>query len=327
MRLFFRYVKQRANSLLLFAVFAVIYHIIFAIYDLPFEAVVYPTTLCAFIGTVYFIIGFARAKQRHDTLCEIMNSSSETASTLPPPQYISDSDYNSIITLLCNEMKSRESSAATKYSAMIDYYTTWAHQIKTPIASMRLRLQQEDTPLSRSLSSDLLRIDQYADMVMTFLRLDSESTDYVLKEYALDPIICQAVRKYAPEFIMRKLTLDYKPVDVSVVTDEKWLLFVIEQLLSNALKYTLSGSVSIYIEAPRTLCIADTGIGIAPEDLPRIFERGYTGINGRDDKKASGIGLYLCRRICRSLGHSITASSSENGTVIRIDMSQTRRDE
>ena len=126
---------------------------------------------------------------------------------------------------------------------------------------------------------------------------------------------------------MRKLTLDYKPVDVSVVTDEKWLLFVIEQLLSNALKYTLSGSVSIYLEAPRTLCIADTGIGIAPEDLPRIFERGYTGINGRDDKKASGIGLYLCRRICRSLGHSITASSSENGTVIRIDMSQTRRDE
>ena len=126
---------------------------------------------------------------------------------------------------------------------------------------------------------------------------------------------------------MRKLTLDYKPVDVSVVTDEKWLLFVIEQLLSNALKYTLSGSVSIYLEAPRTLCIADTGIGIAPEDLPRIFERGYTGINGRDDKKASGIGLYLCRRICLSLGHSITASSSENGTVIRIDMSQTRRDE
>ena len=127
---------------------------------------------------------------------------------------------------------------------------------------------------------------------MTFLRLDSESTDYVLKEYALDPIICQAVRKYAPAFIMRKLTLDYKPVDVSVVTDEKWLLFVIEQLLSNALKYTLSGSVSIYLETPRTLCIADTGIGIAPEDLPRIFERGYTGINGRDDKKASGIGLY-----------------------------------
>ena len=157
---------------------------------------------------------------------------------------------------------------------------------------MRPRLQQEDTPFSRSLSSDLLRIDQYADMVMTFLRLDSESTDYVLKEYALDPIICQAVRKYAPAFIMRKLTLDYKPVDASVVTDEKWLLFVIEQLLSNALKYTLSGSVSIYLEAPRTLFIADTGIGIAPEDLPRIFERGYTGINGRDDKKASGIGLY-----------------------------------
>lgn len=327
MRLFFRYLKQSANFLLLFTIFAAIYHIIFAIYSLPFEAVAYPTALCTFIGAACLIIGFVRTKQRHDALCEIMNSSSETSSTLPPPQCITDSDYSRIITLLCDEMKTRESNAAARYNTMIDYYTTWAHQIKTPIASMRLRLQQEDTPFSHSLSSDLLRIDQYADMVMTFLRLDSESNDYVLKEYALDPIICQAVRKYAPEFIMRKLTLDYKPICASAVTDEKWLLFVIEQIISNALKYTPSGSISIYLEAPRTLCIADTGIGIAPEDLPRIFERGYTGMNGRNDKKASGIGLYLCSRICHNLCHSITASSSENGTVIKIDMSQTRHDE
>lgn len=115
----------------------------------------------------------------------------------------------------------------------------------------------------------------------------------------------------------------YAPLNVSVITDEKWLLFVIEQVLSNALKYTRSGSVSITLEAPKTLCIRDTGIGIAPEDLPRVFEKGYTGSNGRTDKRATGIGLYLCRRILAKLGHSITIASTPGmGTTVRIGLEQ-----
>ena len=154
-----------------------------------------------------------------------------------------------------------------------------------------------------------------------FLRLDSASTDYVIQEYDLDRIVKQAVKKYASQFINKKIQLRYHPLNTTVLTDEKWLLFVLEQVLSNALKYTPSGSVAIDLESPKTLCIRDTGIGIAPEDLPRVFEKGYTGYNGRSDKKASGIGLYLCRRICRNLGHTITANSSlESGTVIRIQL-------
>ena len=192
---------------------------------------------------------------------------------------------------------------------------------------MHLKLQQEDSELSRSVSSDLLKIDQYADMVLAFLRLDSDYTDYVLKEHTLDPIIRQAIKKYASEFILRRITLCYEPITAKVVTDEKWLAFVIEQLISNALKYTVEGTVSIYFEKPSTLCIADTGIGISKEDLPRIFERGYTGINGRADRKATGIGLHLCKRICSNLGHDISAYSDEKGTTIRINLSQTRHDE
>lgn len=110
-----------------------------------------------------------------------------------------------------------------------------------------------------------------------------------------------------------------------IITDEKWLSFVIEQVLSNALKYTPAGSISITLEPEKKLCIRDTGIGIAPEDLPRIFENGYTGYNGRADKKASGIGLYLCKRICTNLGHTITAKSIVDvGTVIVIDLAQTK---
>ena len=215
-----------------------------------------------------------------------------------------------------------------RYEEMIDYYTAWVHQIKTPIASMRLTFQNEDSALSRKAAGDLFRIEQYVEMVLVFLRLDSESTDYVFREYDVDGMIRQAVRRFSSQFIDKKLRLVYEPVRLSVITDEKWLLFVLEQVLSNAVKYTPSGGcVTIDLEAPATLCVRDTGIGIAPEDLPRIFEKGYTGRNGRSDKRASGLGLYLCRRICGQLGHRITANSSpDSGTVIRIRLDQKKLD-
>ena len=160
-------------------------------------------------------------------------------------------------------------------------------------------------------------------MVLAYLRLDSESTDYVIRECALDDVVRLAVRRFAGEFIARKLSLEYAPLNTRVLTDEKWLGFVVEQVLSNALKYTREGGVSIYMEPPATLCIRDTGIGIAPDALPRIFENGFTGINGRIDQRATGIGLHLCRRICRNLGHGITAESEhDRGTTIRIDLSR-----
>ena len=155
--------------------------------------------------------------------------------------------------------------------------------------------------------------------ISTYLRLDSGSTDYVLKNYDLDDIVRQAVRKYASQFIRKRIRLIYGSLSCQVLTDEKWLLFVIEQVLSNALKYTRSGEIEITVEAPKTLCIRDTGIGIAAEDLPRIFEKGFTGYNGRSDKKASGIGLYLCRRICGRLNHKMTVTSEVDvGTEVRI---------
>ena len=158
-------------------------------------------------------------------------------------------------------------------------------------------------------------------MVLGYLRLESGSSDYVIRAYDLDGIVRQAVRKFASQFISKKLRLDYEPVRTEVLTDEKWLLFVIEQVLSNALKYTRTGGIAITLEEPKTLCIRDTGIGIAPEDLPRVFEQGFTGYHGRDDKRATGIGLYLCRRILTRLGHTITIESEPGvGTTVRIGL-------
>ena len=155
-------------------------------------------------------------------------------------------------------------------------------------------------------------------MVLQYLRLTDSVNDFVLKEYSLDQMIRQAVRKYAPMFIRKKLSLEYEDVGANVVTDEKWMVFVMEQLLSNAIKYTSSGVVRIYMEKG-CLVVEDTGIGVLPEDLPRIFDKGYTGYNGRTDKKASGIGLYLVKEILTKLGHKILAESEPGaGTRMKI---------
>lgn len=323
MKQFFSYLKQRRKAIVLFLLFALIHIVVFSLYQLPAAAAAYPLSLCLAIGLTALIWDSCRVSRQHQVLSRIQTATDAMICPLPEAQGLLDGDYQQIIRLLCQEQRSRVNDMNRKYQDMVDYYTIWAHQIKTPIASMKLHLQNEDTPLSRQLSSDLMRIEQYVEMVLVFLRLDSDSTDYVIREQDLDAILRPCLRKFAGEFIARKLKLVYEPTETTVITDEKWLSFVVEQVLSNALKYTPTGSIHIYLEAPKTLCIRDTGIGIAPEDLPRIFEKGYTGCNGRSDKTASGIGLYLCRRICRNLHHSISALSAPyQGTTIRIDLNQ-----
>lgn len=323
MELFIKYLKQRWRIIATCAVFGVILLVSFALYHLPIEAVVYPTLLCMLLGIAVMIIDFLRVKRKHELLKRIESVTEAFTSVFPTEGNIDDEDYQCIIGRICEEYNQYRADNIQRYSDMMDYYTVWVHQIKTPIASMRLTLQNEDSALSRKLYTDLFRIEQYVEMVLTFLRLDSESTDYVIKEYDLDTIIKQTVKKFAGEFIGRKIKLVYESVNTKVITDEKWLSFVIEQVISNALKYTQSGSITIAFLDDMKLCISDTGIGIAAEDLPRIFEKGYTGYNGRTDKKASGIGLYLCKRICTNLGHSIKAESVVDvGTDIIIDLSR-----
>ena len=327
MKLFLQYLKQRRRVYIVSAVFCIIFALSFLLYHLPIGAVIYPALLCAALGILIIVFDFLRVKREHETLNNIRNIADVITESLPKIDGIKDEDYQQILRLLSEEHNNFRTQTNRKYTDMIDYYTVWAHQIKTPIASMRLHLQNEDSALSRKLSADLHRIEQYVEMVLTFLRLNSESTDYVIKEYDLDRIVKQAVKKFSTEFIGRKLSLVYEPLYTTVITDEKWLSFVIEQVLSNALKYTPAGSITITLESEKILRIRDTGIGVAPEDLPRIFENGYTGYNGRTDKKASGIGLYLCKRVCSNLGHTITARSIVGvGTTIDIDLTQTKLD-
>ncbi len=323
MKLFFAYLRQRAVVIIAFLLFFAIFAVSFILYHLPLQAVLYPALLCAVLGIVIMIFDYLRVWKNHKILTSAANFTEEMIASLPPHITINEKDYQDIIIKLVEEIAQLQNSFLVRYRDTVDYYTLWVHQIKTPIASMRLTLENEDSPLSRKLNQQLFRIEQYVEMVLAYLRLDSSSTDYVFKEHEIDAVVKQAVKKFASEFINEKITLEYAPLQGKVITDDKWLSFVIEQILSNSLKYTKEGKIRIYMKEPLLLCIEDTGIGIAPQDLPRIFEKGYTGLNGRTDKKASGIGLYLCKRICDNLGVKITAYSQlDKGTAICLDLRQ-----
>lgn len=313
-------------ELMVFALGCVIFAVTFALYGFPLEAVLYPVLLCGVLLFFYILWKVGRIREKKRFLQRLVSLPGELwKEELSKIDWDRENQltvmYGQLIEKLLEINQEIEEKNRERYGDMVEYYTMWAHQIKTPIAAMRLVLQNQDSPLARRLSAEVFHTEQYVEMVLVFLRLQGDSTDYVIREYPLDPIVKSAVKNFAGEFIDRKLKLNYQPSGERVLTDEKWLSFVIEQVLSNSLKYTAQGSISIYMEPDQTLCIRDTGMGIAPEDLPRIFERGYTGENGRQDKKASGIGLFLCQQICRNLNHTISAESViGQGSVFRIGL-------
>ena len=310
--MFWDYLKSRLKVLVLLVVVEGIFVSSYFLFDLPAVTVLYPLVLSSVAILIAGVIDFLIVFNKHGRLKR--NDLPQTSGPL-------EKDYQEIINKLKEEQEYSRQKTTSDFNNMVEYYTVWAHQIKTPIASMRLQIQSVDSDLARRLDGDLNRIEAYVEMVLTFLRLDSDSTDYVIRKIDLDAVIKPAIRKFARDFISKKLTMDFKPTEYKVLSDDKWLSFVIEQVLSNAVKYTKKGGIKVYMDEPGILCIEDTGIGISAEDLPRIFENGYTGFNGREDKRASGIGLYLCKRICDNLGHKIYAESEQGvGTKIRIDM-------
>lgn len=319
------YLYSRCRTIVALMVITIIFLWVFSLYNVPADAVGYGVLIAAAVGLAAAIVDFIGYRRRHRRMRGLPDEITITLENLPKARDQVEKDYEQLVTKLFESRRELENTMLRKESDMTEYYTMWVHQIKTPIAAMRLILQEMDTAEGRELSEELQRIEQYVEMVLCYLRLDSDSTDYLIRRCDLDDIVRQAVRKYSAQFIRKKIQLDYEPLKYSVLTDEKWLLFVIEQVISNSLKYTRSGTVRIYLDG-EDLCVRDTGIGIAREDLPRVFEKGYTGCNGRTDKKASGIGLYLCRRICMALGHSITARSDETGTEIRIGLQREKID-
>lgn len=324
--------KKRARILLqffweqrimgLFLVLAVaIFALVFSMYDVKLEAILYASMLCLTAGLLFEGVHLVFYLRRHTEQQKRLQGLPVFYSELLPPRTLAEQDLQEMVQKLGEQYTAVTTDWQRQQKESLDYYSAWVHQIKTPISSMKMILQQEDTEENHLLSSELFRIEQYTEMALQYLRLDSKTNDFVFQQYDLDSIIRQAIRKYAPQFILRKIRLIYEPVSMTILTDEKWMLFLLEQLLSNAIKYTPHGSVTISVTPEKVLQVADTGIGIAPEDLPRIFEKGFTGYNGRADKKSTGLGLYLCQQAAKKISVSLSVTSEVGkGSVFSVHL-------
>lgn len=323
MKILGKYIRQHRLSAMVLVFFTGIFAGIFSLYNLETEAVFYAAGLCVLVGIVILAVKFANDFRDHHKREDLLKRIEFSYNELPGAKTLAEEDYQRMVHILGELCSERMTGWKKERQDSLDYYTTWVHQIKTPIAVMRMSLQEEDTKEHRELLAELFRIEQYVEMVLSYIRLEGSERDLLIREYDLDGIIRQAIHKYALQFVHRRIRLIYEPVKVRVLTDEKWLLFILEQILSNAVKYTPKGSVTIRVSEDKKLTVEDTGIGIAPEDLPRIFEKGFTGYNGRADKKATGLGLNLCRKAADNLGIRITAESEVGkGSRFTLDLKE-----
>lgn len=325
----------------------------------------YGMLLGTFVAVAAVVIGYNRHCENLCLLSKLRNNVPAISDYMKKPEYMYEEYYQDCISTLVQEKNKIQSDLLNRQQDITAYYSMWVHQIKTPIAAMKLLLDEEINLVLeadeieednmrvinvREKQNELFRIEQYVDMALQYTRLGSETNDFVLQNILLDEAIRPSIHKYAKLFICKQLQLTYNPQCITAVSDKKWLGFVMDQLLSNAVKYTRQGGVTIRVcritqaqkvnletgaekekepkhwyekEAPAEehvrIIVEDTGIGIRAEDLPRVCEKGYTGYNGHADKYSTGIGLYLCQAILKRLGHQFQITSEQGkGTKVEI---------
>ena len=326
---------------------------------IPAHEIGYGMLLCVFVTVAAAVLGFGRHCESLRQLKEMRKNIAVVQNEMKVPEYLYETYYQDCINVLVKEKDRIQNERISRQQDLTAYYSMWVHQIKTPIAALRLLIDEEISTFleleealqddmrvikCRQMQNELFRIEQYADMALQYTRLGAETNDFVFEHVMLDEVIRPSIHKYARQFIQKQLRLAYTPCELMAVTDKKWLGFVLDQLLSNAVKYTKQGGVTIRVcggEHPWDdiageqkedqaaasdksvqrirIIIEDTGIGIRAEDLPRVCEKGYTGYNGHADKYSTGIGLYLCRSILDKLGHSFQITS-EQGRGTRVEI-------
>ena len=244
------YLKSRIKVIAAFVLFMLVFALVYALYHLPLEPVVYSAELVTALAVIFAGWDFWHFYQKHQRLTAAINAVTAGLGELPKPRDLLESDYQTLIRVLAENRAELISQFDNRQTDMIDYYTLWAHQIKTPISAMGLLLQTEesDRERTRAYGQELFKIEQYVEMVLQYLRLESMSSDLILVEYDLADIVRQAVKKYGIIFINKKISLELAELNCRVLTDEKWLVFVLGQVISNALKYTNQGKISIYLD-------------------------------------------------------------------------------
>ncbi|RHP29905.1 sensor histidine kinase [Lachnotalea sp. AF33-28] len=319
------YLKSRGSIICGFFFIILCYGIVYFLYYTEAEAFIYGTEVVTACAICVLIMDYMKYLRRHASVQRLLSMQEWSVADLPDAPSAECRDDRLLLERLLERNKDLISQADRARTDQTDYYTMWTHQIKTPLFAMKLLIESDvGITVRGSMEQELFKTQEYVDMALQYLRIQSMSNDLEIRECSLKDAVHSAVKKYSVIFIHKKLKVKLDQLEVMVLSDEKWLVFAIEQILSNALKYTEEGGVHIYcMEKSKMLFIEDTGIGIRSEDLPRIFDKGFTGYNGRSGKKSTGIGLYLCRQVLDKLGNTVSVESEPGrGTRFCIDLNR-----
>lgn len=320
--IFLKYIKSRMAVIFFFILMMAIFCFVTILAGIPWNVTLYAVAIQLFFSFIYICIyypGFASKLKRLKMIKEKTEYIDEFDFS---PYDCVELEYQAIYIKLREGLLQAIRDKENLESALSEYYKLWVHQIKTPLAALDLLVQNSKLSEKNEMKLELAKIEEYLDMLLQFIRLAADNTDFVFSKYNMEEIVRENVKSQSIIFIKKKLSIELENLDVNIITDKKWLGFIIGQILSNALKYTSKGGIVISMVAAKDchiLSIEDSGIGIRAEDLSRIFEDGFTGYNGRTGSKSSGIGLYLCRKIADRLGYSLRASS-ELGVGTKIDI-------
>lgn len=316
------YLKYRLKHISLIIFIYFIFSIVHALYGYALGSIYYSCILSGFFICLVGLYDYSRFKNKLSSLQAMKDNLSRYNHEILTSDNVIEKEYEEIINKLYGIANEAMDSLEKEHINQMEYYTMWVHQIKTPISAMSLGLSSKEKTDYNLLQRELFKVEQYVEMALQYIKINRLSSDLLIKEYDLAEIMNSCVKKYAALFIYKKLSLELKSLTVKVLTDSKWLSFILEQLISNAIKYTNEGGIQISWEENK-LVIRDTGIGIRKEDMERIFEKGFTGYNGRLDKKASGVGLYLVRRVSDSLAIKVSLYSEVGvGTKVMLSFPQ-----
>lgn len=289
--------KENKVSFVFFFVINITYLLVFISFGLEKFPIIYGFLINFFIFLAYFIYRYFN--QAAPTFAEISKNPNQREKIILDESYNLDKKYKKLI-LSYNKME----------ADIKDFYGLWIHEIKIPIAENKLILDDSEPDIDL-IRKNNKRIEEYLNILLGFVRFNSKTNDYIFKEFGIEPLVKEIIREKSYDFISKKISLDLGKLSFRVVSDEKWLSFIIGQLLNNALKYTpAGGKIKIYFEK-NFLIVEDDGIGIKSSDLPRVFEMGYTGENGRKLGSSTGLGLYLVKSIGNDLNLGIKIESKE----------------
>lgn len=324
------YIKNRIRVIIGIIIAVIIFMVIFYLSRASMEPLLYSMEISAFFLVIFGIIDYREFKKKYELLKKELNVEQIYEYEIPSEYYenVIEYEYIKLVNRLICMLKQNNEDTASAARDLMDYYAVWAHQIKTPISAQKLLVQtMENGDISedkiKQIKQELFKIEMYVDCVMNYLRLEDMSNDFVFEGISLEKSVKNVVKRLATQFIYKKISIQIDVSDRIIYTDKKWFEMILEQLLLNSLKYTdINGKVAIY-EQDGNIVIEDNGIGISKEDIPRIMERGYTGLNGRMEKKSSGIGLYLCKKAGDKLGIEFEFKSEQNiGTKVHIKVEQ-----